>query len=79
MLKWSNNRFNPNSIQEYQRAVIFRLGRVKKGGAVGPGLFWIIPCIDSIQVRYLIYETPSKGSRKQKILFYWPGRFFLKF
>ena len=24
-------------LQEYQRAVIFRLGRVKKGGAVGPG------------------------------------------
>ena len=24
--------------QEYQRAVIFRLGRVKKGGAVGPGV-----------------------------------------
>ena len=38
-------------VQEYQRAVIFRLGRVKKGGAQGPGLFFIIPCIDSIQVR----------------------------
>ena len=37
-------------VQEYQRAVIFRLGRVKKGGAQGPGLFFIIPCIDSIQV-----------------------------
>merc|ERR1712013_826916 len=30
-------------VQEYQRAVIFRLGRVKRGGAVGPGLFFIIP------------------------------------
>jgi hypothetical protein len=29
--------------------VIFRLGRVKRGGSQGPGLFFIIPCIDSIQ------------------------------
>merc|ERR1719154_615768 len=35
-------------VQEYERAVIFRLGKIKKGGAVGPGLFTIIPCIDSI-------------------------------
>merc|ERR1719410_615617 len=35
-------------VQEYERAVIFRLGRVKKGGAVGPGLFTILPCIDNI-------------------------------
>ena len=37
--------------KEYQRAVIFRLGRVKhKGAVVGPGLFFIIPCMDTIQV-----------------------------
>merc|ERR1719370_2624708 len=35
-------------VQEYERAVIFRLGRIKKGGAVGPGLFFIVPCMDSI-------------------------------
>merc|ERR1719266_2952809 len=33
-------------VQEYERAVIFRLGRLKKGGASGPGLFFILPCID---------------------------------
>jgi erythrocyte band 7 integral membrane protein len=33
-------------VQQYERAVIFRLGRLKQGGAVGPGLFFIIPCID---------------------------------
>merc|ERR1711862_276525 len=37
-------------VQEYERAVIFRLGRIKKGGAVGPGLFFIIPCIDECRV-----------------------------
>jgi len=50
-------------VQEYQRAVIFRLGRVKKGGAVGPGLFWIIPCIDTIQVvdlRTVSFDVPPQ-------------------
>jgi len=50
-------------VQEYQRAVIFRLGRVKKGGAVGPGLFWIIPCIDEIQVvdlRTVSFDVPPQ-------------------
>jgi len=50
-------------VQEYQRAVIFRLGRVKKGGAVGPGLFFIIPCMDSIQVvdlRTVSFDVPPQ-------------------
>ena len=33
-------------VQEYERAVIFRLGR--STGAKGPGLFFIIPVIDKI-------------------------------
>lgn len=36
-------------VQEYERAVIFRLGRIKAGGAQGPGMFFIVPCIDDIQ------------------------------
>merc|ERR1712083_848403 len=50
-------------VQEYERAVIFRLGRVKKGGAVGPGLFFIIPCMDSIQVvdlRTVSFDVPPQ-------------------
>jgi len=35
-------------VKEYERAVIFRLGRLL--GAKGPGLFFVIPIIDSIQV-----------------------------
>ncbi|XP_054879828.1 stomatin-like [Poeciliopsis prolifica] len=34
---------------EYERAVIFRLGRVVKGSAKGPGLVWFIPWLDVIQ------------------------------
>lgn len=50
-------------VQEYQRAVIFRLGRVRKGGAVGPGLFFIIPCIDNIIVvdlRTVSFDVPPQ-------------------
>ena len=34
--------------QEYQRGVVFRLGRLK--GQKGPGLYWIIPLIDRQRV-----------------------------
>ncbi|PAV79856.1 hypothetical protein WR25_01966 isoform A [Diploscapter pachys] len=50
-------------VQEYERAVIFRLGRVKRGGARGPGLFFIIPCIDSfkkIDLRVVSFEVPPQ-------------------
>merc|ERR1711872_1083167 len=50
-------------IQEYERAVIFRLGRVKRKGAVGPGLFFIIPCMDTIQVvdlRTVSFDVPPQ-------------------
>merc|ERR1719370_1520504 len=53
-------------VQEYERAVIFRLGRIKKGGAVGPGLFFIIPCMDSIQTVDL--RTVSIDIPPQEIL-----------
>ncbi|KAK7878011.1 hypothetical protein WMY93_031324, partial [Mugilogobius chulae] len=36
-------------IKEYERAVIFRLGRLIKSKVKGPGLFWIIPWLDEIQ------------------------------
>lgn len=35
-------------VQEYERAVIFRLGRIIDGGAKGPGLFFVYPCMDSV-------------------------------
>ncbi|XP_037090402.1 band 7 protein AGAP004871-like [Pollicipes pollicipes] len=33
-------------VQEYERAIIFRLGRLVPDGAQGPGLFLILPCLD---------------------------------
>ncbi|KAH8298482.1 hypothetical protein KR044_006125, partial [Drosophila immigrans] len=36
-------------LQEYQRAVVLRLGRLRPGGPKGPGLIFIVPCIDQYQ------------------------------
>ena len=50
-------------IKEYERAVIMRLGRIASGGAKGPGLFWVLPCTDTIQVvdlRTLTFNIPPQ-------------------
>merc|ERR1712142_947373 len=52
-----------NIIPEYQRAVIFRLGRIKGKKAVGPGLFYIIPCTDDIikvDMRAVSFDIPPQ-------------------
>ncbi|HZD58851.1 MAG TPA: slipin family protein [Anaerolineae bacterium] len=48
-------------VQEYERGVIFRLGRVV--GAKGPGLFFIIPIIDKmwkVDLRTLTMNVPPQ-------------------
>jgi regulator of protease activity HflC (stomatin/prohibitin superfamily) len=48
-------------VQEYERGVIFRLGRVM--GAKGPGLFLIIPIIDrmiKIDLRTVTLDVPAQ-------------------
>merc|ERR1712213_215546 len=50
-------------VKEYERAVIFRLGRLRKGGAKGPGLFFIIPCMDSytkVDLRTVSFDVPPQ-------------------
>merc|ERR1712088_818865 len=50
-------------VQEYERAVIFRLGRLLAGGARGPGVFFTIPCVDvyeKIDMRSQTYEIPPQ-------------------
>jgi len=50
-------------VQEYERAVIFRLGHLLTGGARGPGVFFIIPCVDiyeKIDMRTNTYEIPPQ-------------------
>ncbi len=48
-------------VQEYERGVIFRLGRVI--GAKGPGLFFIIPIVDrmvKVDLRVVTLDIPSQ-------------------
>lgn len=43
--------------------MIFRLGRLRKGGAKGPGIFFIIPCTDSYQkvdLRTVSFDVPPQ-------------------
>ncbi|XP_050559942.1 retrovirus-related Pol polyprotein from type-1 retrotransposable element R1 isoform X2 [Spodoptera frugiperda] len=50
-------------VQEYERAVIFRLGRLLSGGAKGPGIFFILPCIDTyarVDLRTRTYDIPPQ-------------------
>lgn len=50
-------------VQEYERAVIFRLGRLRKGGARGPGIFFILPCIDTyckVDLRTVSFDVPPQ-------------------
>jgi regulator of protease activity HflC (stomatin/prohibitin superfamily) len=49
-------------VPEYERGVIFRLGRVL-GGAKGPGLFFIIPMIDrmvKVNLQTFTYDVPPQ-------------------
>ena len=51
------------NLQEYERAVIFRLGRLLTGGARGPGVFFVIPCVDvyeKIDMRSQTFEIPPQ-------------------
>ncbi|XP_062124534.1 band 7 protein AGAP004871-like isoform X4 [Drosophila sulfurigaster albostrigata] len=51
-------------VDEYDRAIIFRLGRVRKN-ARGPGLVWHLPCIDSyrlVDLRTRVEVIPSQDA-----------------
>ena len=48
-------------VQEYERGVIFRLGRLV--GAKGPGLFFIIPLVDrmiKVDLRVVTLDVPTQ-------------------
>lgn len=48
-------------VAEYERAVILRVGRIE--GAKGPGLFFIIPCIDDVirvDLRTVSFDIPPQ-------------------
>ncbi|WP_202320095.1 slipin family protein [Archaeoglobus neptunius] len=48
-------------VKEYERGVVFRLGRLV--GARGPGLFFVIPILENMQIvdlRTVTYDVPSQ-------------------
>nr|XP_054770185.1 band 7 protein AGAP004871-like [Lytechinus pictus] len=50
-------------VQEYERAVIFRLGRLLSGGAKGPGLFFVLPFIEEyskVDLRTISFDIPPQ-------------------
>ena len=58
-------------VQEYERAVIFRLGRLLSGGARGPGVFFIIPCVDvyeKIDMRTQTFDVPPQEVRVECLM-----------
>lgn len=50
-------------LKEYERAVVFRLGRVTSGGSKGPGLIILIPFIDKMKkvtLRTIVHDVPTQ-------------------
>lgn len=50
-------------LREYERAVVFRLGRLISGGVRGPGLIFLIPIIDKmvkVSLRTVVMDVPPQ-------------------
>ena len=55
--------FDVKWVQEYERAVVYRLGRSLPGALRGPGIFFIVPCTDTyekIDMRTQTYDVPPQ-------------------
>uniref|UniRef100_A0A8C6UJ74 Stomatin like 3 n=1 Tax=Neogobius melanostomus TaxID=47308 RepID=A0A8C6UJ74_9GOBI len=50
-------------VKEYERAVIFRLGRIMDRKPKGPGLFFVLPCTDTfvkVDLRTVSFDIPPQ-------------------
>uniref|UniRef100_T1ITZ1 Band 7 domain-containing protein n=1 Tax=Strigamia maritima TaxID=126957 RepID=T1ITZ1_STRMM len=50
-------------IKEYERAITFRFGRLRKIEPRGPGLIFILPCVDTynvVDLRTLYFDVPPQ-------------------
>ncbi|XP_013793307.2 band 7 protein AGAP004871-like isoform X2 [Limulus polyphemus] len=60
---WMSKQLGEHVVQEYERTVIFRLGRLVHGGSKGPGIFFILPCIENcttVDLRTLTFDVPPQ-------------------
>ena len=58
-------------MQEYERAVVYRLGRSLPGALRGPGIFFIVPCVDTyekIDMRTQNFIVPPQDVRVSLLL-----------
>ncbi|KAM6945920.1 stomatin-like [Aplochiton taeniatus] len=50
-------------VKEYERAVIFRLGRITDRKPKGPGIFFVVPCTDTfvkVDLRTVSFDIPPQ-------------------
>ena len=50
---------------------MFRLGRLRSGGAKGPGLFFVMPCVDSykkVDLRTVSFDVPPQEVSEASIM-----------
>ena len=50
-------------VQEYERAIIFRFGRVKKAKVVNPGIYFVNPCLETVvkvDLRTRSFDVPPQ-------------------
>nr|XP_039258350.1 stomatin-like [Styela clava] len=50
-------------VNEYERAVAFRLGRLVRGPAKGPGVMFLLPCVDEVKIvdmRVKSFDVPPQ-------------------
>ena len=51
------------TIPQYERAVVFRLGRIKDGRVQGPGIIYLFPCLDQMEkvdTRLKTFDVPPQ-------------------
>ncbi|XP_063929836.1 stomatin-like isoform X2 [Zophobas morio] len=61
-------------VSEYERAVIFRLGKLRAGEARGPGLFFILPCVDeyiNVDLRTTHFDIPPQETLTKDSVTVW--------
>ncbi|KAK9498362.1 hypothetical protein O3M35_003012 [Rhynocoris fuscipes] len=45
--------------RQYERVLILRLGKLRRGGARGPGLYFVLPCVDqthTMDIRTIVFD-----------------------
>uniref|UniRef100_A0A8C4NMZ0 Band 7 domain-containing protein n=1 Tax=Eptatretus burgeri TaxID=7764 RepID=A0A8C4NMZ0_EPTBU len=50
-------------VKEYEKAVVFHLGRIIPGCPKGPGLLWVLPFVDhftKVDMRTISFDVPSQ-------------------